>query len=34
MTLESITGLGNSIITPEILRDNYPNSYKDIVINP
>ena len=34
MLVKDITGLGNSVITPEILRPNYPNSYTDIVINP
>lgn len=33
MTITGISGLGNSVITPEILRDNYPNSYTDVVVN-
>lgn len=33
MTITGISGLGNSVITPEILRDNYPNSYADVVVN-
>lgn len=32
MIVSGITGLGHSVITPEILRDNYPNSYEDIII--
>ena len=30
LTVTGISGLGNSIIQPDILRDNYPNSYVDI----
>ena len=33
MVITGISGLGNSVITPEILRDNYPNSYADVVVN-
>lgn len=33
MTITGISGLGSSVITPEILRDNYPNSYADVVVN-
>jgi hypothetical protein len=33
MIITGISGLGNSVITPEILRDNYPNSYSDVVVN-
>ncbi len=33
MLVTGINGIGNSIITPEILRDNYPNSYFDIEVN-
>ncbi len=33
MIITGISGLGNSVITPEILRDNYPNSYTDVVVN-
>ena len=33
MTITGVSGLGNSVITPEILRDNYPNSYTDVVVN-
>lgn len=32
MTVTGINGLGNSVITPEIMRDNYPNSYSDVII--
>jgi peroxiredoxin len=30
--VKGITGLGYSVITPEILRDNYPNSYADMIV--
>ena len=33
VVITGISGLGNSVITPEILRDNYPNSYADVVVN-
>ena len=33
MVITGISGLGNSVITPDILRDNYPNSYADVVVN-
>ena len=33
MTVTGVSGLGNSVVTPEILRDNYPNSYADVVVN-
>lgn len=33
MLVTDISGLGNSVITPDIARDNYPNTYTDIVIN-
>lgn len=32
MTVVGVSGIGNSEITPEIMRDNYPNSYEDIVV--
>lgn len=32
MIVKGITGLGHSVITPEIMRDNYPNSYTDIIV--
>ena len=28
--VSGVSGIGNSVITPEVLRDNYPNSYVDI----
>jgi peroxiredoxin len=28
-----VSGIGNSVITPEIMRNNYPNSYADITVN-
>ena len=33
MLVTGISGLGNSVITPDVLRDNYPNSYNDVVVN-
>lgn len=33
MIVTGITGIGNSVITPETLRDNYPNSYLDVTAN-
>ena len=30
IVVTGVTGVGNSVITPEIMRDNYPNSYVDI----
>lgn len=27
-----ISGIGTSTITPEIMRDNYPNSYSDVIV--
>ena len=30
MVITGINGLGNSIISPNTLRDNYPNSYLDV----
>jgi hypothetical protein len=32
MAIVGVSGIGNSVITPEIMRDNYPNSYEDIVV--
>ncbi len=34
MVVTGVTGVGNSVITPEVLRDNYPNSYSDVEITP
>ena len=34
MIVSGVTGIGNSSITPDILRDNYPNSYADVEIRP
>ena len=31
--VDSITGLGHSRIEPDIMRDNYPNSYTDVVVD-
>ena len=33
LTVTGVSGLGNSVITPDIMRDNYPNSYTDLEIN-
>jgi len=32
MIITGVSGIGNSVITPEILRDNYPNSYSDAAV--
>lgn len=32
MTVSGITGIGFSEIRPDVLRDNYPNSFQDIVV--
>lgn len=32
MTVTGINGIGHSEITPEIMRDNYPNSYVDVFV--
>ncbi|MBQ8936895.1 MAG: Mfa1 family fimbria major subunit [Prevotella sp.] len=33
MVITGINGIGNSVITPDIMRDNYPNSYTDVEVN-
>ena len=33
MVVTGINGIGNSAITPDVMRDNYPNSYEDVVVN-
>ena len=33
IVVTGISGIGNSVITPEIMRDNYPNSYEDVIID-
>ncbi len=33
LTITGINGIGNSVITPDILRDNYPNSYSDVTVS-
>lgn len=33
LIVTGITGLGNSVIIPDIMRDNYPNSYADVTVN-
>jgi hypothetical protein len=32
LVVSGVSGLGNSSITPDVLRDNYPNSYTDVVV--
>ena len=33
MVVSGVNGIGHSRITPDIMRDNYPNSYVDIVVD-
>ena len=33
MIVVGVNGIGDSKITPDCMRDNYPNSYKDIVVD-
>jgi len=33
MVVTSITGIGNSAITPDVMRDDYPNSYVDVEVS-
>jgi len=33
MVITGISGLGNSSITPDVMRNNYPNSYADIIVD-
>lgn len=33
MIVAGVSGLGNSCITPEVMRDNYPNSYADVIVD-
>ncbi|MBQ7472169.1 MAG: fimbria major subunit [Prevotella sp.] len=30
--VSGVNGMGNSVIEPEVLRDNYPNSYEDVAV--
>lgn len=32
VVVTGVSGIGNSVITPDILRDNYPNSYADVTL--
>lgn len=32
LIVTAVNGIGNSVITPEVMRDNYPNSYVDVKI--
>ena len=34
LVVSDITGIGSSVIIPDVMRDNYPNSYSDIEIAP
>ena len=33
MIVAGVSGLGNSSISPEVMRDNYPNSYADVIVD-
>lgn len=33
MVVIGINGIGNSVITPDIMKDNYPNSYEDVAVD-
>ena len=33
MIVAGVSGIGNSSITPEVMRDNYPNSYTDVIVD-
>ncbi len=33
ITITGVSGIGDSSIIPDIMRDNYPNSYSDIVVD-
>jgi len=33
MVVVGVSGIGNSGITPDIMRDNYPNSYADVTVD-
>ncbi len=33
LRVTNVTGIGSSVIVPDILRNNYPNSYTDISVN-
>lgn len=33
MVIVGVGGIGNSVITPDIMRDNYPNSYADMMVD-
>ena len=32
LIITGVSGLGNSSIVPDVLRDNYPNSYTDVLV--
>ena len=34
IVVSGVSGIGNSEIIPEIMRDNYPNSYTDVFVEP
>lgn len=33
MVVTGVNGVGNSVITPDIMQDNYPNSYADVAVD-
>lgn len=33
IVVSGVSGIGNSVVTPELMRDNHPNSYADITVN-
>jgi CRISPR-associated protein Cpf1 len=33
MVVTGVNGIGNSVIEPDIMRNNYPNSYVDVEVN-
>ena len=33
MVVVGVGGIGNSVIAPDIMRDNYPNSYADVTVD-
>ena len=33
LIVTDVKGIGNSVMVPDIMLDNYPNSYEDVVVN-
>ena len=33
IVVSGVNGIGHSVISPDIMRDNYPNSYEDVVVD-